>query len=147
MPFFIGGEQGLTYKVIKKMTDNTHMGQERREFIRANGHVKVCYTILSVEIEKIFHEEIEHTVHNISCGGICFEANDSLPPGTLLKMDIKLSDRERPIQAFGKVIWQKKTGEADNTGAAFFWIAEEDRKAIIRYVEQKEAVKKEANQK
>lgn len=119
------------------MTDNSYPDLERRKFARLNKHVKVYYTILSTEVEKTYHEEIETVTQNISAGGVCFETKESLSSGALLKMEIELPRRKELIQSLGKVIWQQKKEEQKHeTGVAFFWITEEDRQAINNYVEE-----------
>ena len=119
------------------MSESEYSGMDRRKFLRANGYIKVAYTILSTEVEEVYQDQIDSIVNNISVSGIAFEAADELPVASLLKMDICLPLVEKPIQAFGKVIWQKKNDDTYNTGVAFFWIVEEDRQAIKKYIRTK----------
>jgi len=119
------------------MNQAAYTGPDRRKYLRANGYIKVSYAVLSTEVEKVYHKEIESIVNNISVNGICFESEDELLPGVLLKMNIYLPPGKEGIQSFGKVIWQKKHKKTYNIGAAFFWIIDEDRESIAGYVKSK----------
>jgi len=90
-----------------------------------------------VDQEKFDHDPIKSLALNISGGGVCFEATDNLPQGTLVALDMRSDDFNAPILALAKVIWCKPHGAGYQVGAEFWWVGWGDDQAqttIANYV-------------
>lgn len=62
----------------------------------------------------------EGIIQDISEGGLCLELNKEFAAGTILEVKYKLPGKEtKPIVAFARVVWQKKSGNRYHTGVKF----------------------------
>lgn len=62
----------------------------------------------------------EGIIQDISEGGLCLELNKEFSPGTILEVKYELPGLEnKPIVAFARVVWQKKSGKRFHTGVKF----------------------------
>lgn len=87
------------------------------------------------EIKTIFerknNEKTGHTL-NMSLGGLCLKADQSLNVGSMLRLEIILPEISRLIAAFGEVVWSNGTGG----GLHFAAMREEDVDSLKRYLSQ-----------
>ena len=128
-----------------------HKGAERRKFVRfaypffvlyqkvKKGHLKT--TALSSgkwerAPEPVIKKGSSAITKNISEGGICFVTWDKFEPDVLLRVELYIPGRDRPIKALVKVIWTKKRKSrvGYNTGVSFRKVEKEDRNALTRYL-------------
>ena len=69
---------------------------------------------------------------NLSASGLCLVAPALLRPDELLALELKLSDRESPVVAMGRVVWCDPDGEEFRVGVCFTWLRDEDKAAVTR---------------
>ena len=86
--------------------------KERRRFPRLDVRVRVRYKILTNGEEHVTpdYEEIVEGIYtrNLSIDGICMHTGRTkIKPGSVLALDIKFPELDKPIYAVGKVIWTK----------------------------------------
>jgi len=79
---------------------------------------------------------------NISGGGICFEADEEIPKGTMLALELKSKIFPSPIIALAETIWCNKEGEKDKfeVGVEFWWTGWKDsdaQKSLAEYISEK----------
>lgn len=104
--------------------------KERRKYLRLEASVEVKYKVIGKPGEvKVFAKDI-------SAGGLCIFTQENLASNTPLELKIKIPDLVDPIQALGKVIWQKKTESSQNfdMGIEFTGISDFDRFNMNRYI-------------
>jgi len=107
----------------------------RRRFPRLRKDFQITYSM--VDQEKFDQEPIKGLALNISGGGVCFEATDSLQKGTLVALDIRSNDFNAPVLALAKVVWCKPHSGKHQVGAEFWWVGWGDDQAqttIANYV-------------
>ena len=107
----------------------------RRRFPRLCKDFQITYRM--VDQEKFDYDPIKSLALNISGGGVCFEATDSLQKGALVALDIRSDDFNAPILALAKVIWCKPHRAGYQVGAEFWWVGWGDDQAqttIANYV-------------
>lgn len=107
----------------------------RRRFPRLRKDFQLAYRL--VDQEKFSNDPISTLALNISGGGVCFEATESLQKGALVALEIRADDFHAPILALAKVVWCKPKGEIYKIGAEFWWIGWGDNHAqttIANYV-------------
>ncbi len=78
---------------------------ERRQYARIGVSIPVKYKSASSRIWS------ETFTLNISAGGVLMATTDELKIGDELKMQVLLPAEKKPIEATGKVVWKKPTGE------------------------------------
>jgi hypothetical protein len=75
---------------------------------------------------------------NISGGGIRFEANEELPKGKMLALELKSSVFHSPIMALAKIIWCREIYiNKFEVGAEFWWTGWKDnnsQQAMLDYI-------------
>ncbi len=94
--------------------------KNKRRFPRLDESWQLTYRVL--EKEQFAKESSHQYALNISGGGICFMATETLERGTLVALDIESDNFPAPILALAKVIWCKSTRQAYEVGAEFWWI-------------------------
>lgn len=111
--------------------------KERRKYARLKASVEVKYTIIGKPGElQVFSKDI-------SAGGLCVVAEKEFPIDTPLQLEIKMPDLQDPVQALGRVVWQKKIESAGdhkpyyNVGLEFTGISDFDRFNINRYIKDR----------
>ncbi|MGE3541055.1 MAG: PilZ domain-containing protein [Candidatus Tectimicrobiota bacterium] len=107
----------------------------KRRFPRLSKDFQVSYRM--VNQEQFEHDPVHTLAVNISGGGVCFEANEDIPKGALVALEIRSDDFSAPILALAKVVWCKQKSGAYHVGAEFWWIGWGDNKAqatIAHYV-------------
>lgn len=113
------------------------MDIDKRKFPRLGKIWDLDYRIISSEEFK--GNPLKGLTVNISGGGICFEANNDIPKGTMLALELKSTIFPSSIIALGKAIWCHKEGEKDKyeVGAEFWWTGWKDneaQKAVAEYI-------------
>lgn len=125
--------------------DKKHVGIEKRGFPRIEISLFIFYRLKN-EDAFIMHKAISQ---NISGGGLMFEANKTVPAGSILHLEIyqpsvKYKDLFFLLSVQAKVIWANKKegiGKSEGTdkyqiGVEFVEIEKEDRNKIIEYAER-----------
>ena len=118
------------------MENNKEAGMnEKRRFLRLNSTVEIQYTILGKELQ----EDVKTKTKNISAGGLCIIAHESLEKDYILGISIYLPGEALPITAKGRVVWIKpfqigKEEQHYDVGVEFTEIDTEDRKKIDQFV-------------
>ena len=93
---------------------------EKRKFPRLGESWDVDYsTIRTTEFKK---NPIDSLTVNISGGGVCFEAKEEIPKGTMLAVELRSAEFQSSIMALAKTIWckEKDIGKYD-VGVEFWW--------------------------
>lgn len=105
------------------------MSEEERKSRRKEVFaMKVKYRVATAT------EFTEHSSRDVSMGGTFIETPAPLPPGTLLKLELKLAAERHLIQGIGRVVWIRET-EADGPlgmGIKFIKIDGISKSAIAR---------------
>ena len=57
-------------------------------------------------------EFIEHHSYDVSRGGMFIKTVSPFPPGTLLKIEVRIAGDQRVMQGVGRVVWKRESGEA-----------------------------------
>ena len=91
---------------------------------------------------KILKEEICGVAVNISGGGMCFSADREIPPGSMVALEMSLSELPTPVVSLGKVVWCDRGEEEGkyDVGVEFWWIGWADAEAqgqMLKYINQK----------
>src|SRR4051794_11326474 len=82
------------------------MAQETRKDPRAKVlTVTVRYKSATLD------EFIEHHSHDVSRGGMFIKTVSPFPPGTLLKIEVRIAGDQRVMQGVGRVVWKRESGE------------------------------------
>lgn len=114
------------------------LNQERRKFPRIEMEIIVRYKILSTP-----EKELDAETKNISGGGVCLVTRERLELETVVAMEIKFPQVNKPILTTSRVVWcsESKLGPSPaghmrfDNGIEFTQISEADRQQIIKYVE------------
>jgi uncharacterized protein (TIGR02266 family) len=89
------------------------MAQETRKDPRAKVlTVTVRYKSATLD------EFIEHHSHDVSRGGMFIKTVSPFPPGTLLKIEVRIAGDQRVMQGVGRVVWKRESGEAQDGSPA-----------------------------
>jgi hypothetical protein len=107
----------------------------KRRFPRLSRKFQISYKL--VDQEKFDKDPVRSLALNISGGGVCFEATETLQAGALVALDIHSHDFDAPILALAKVVWCKPRGSRYQVGAEFWWVGWGDNQAqttIANYV-------------
>jgi hypothetical protein len=114
--------------------------ERRRKYPRLRESCNVRYRV--VEDPVMRPEEQGGVAVNISGGGMCFAADQEIPPGAMIALEIRIGELPTPVMAFGRVVWCEDAGEAGKTdvGVEFWWIGWADAEAqgkMLRYIQEK----------
>jgi len=117
---------------------------EKRKFPRLGESWDIDYQIIrSMEIK---NNTIDGLTVNISGGGICFQANEEIPKGTMLAIELKSAEFNSSIMALAKTVWCKeKDINVYDVGAEFWWTgwkSNNSQKAMLNYVSKQLSEKK-----
>ena len=113
---------------------------DKRGFPRLSEIWDLDYTTISArELKK--NPYSTYTM-NVSGGGICFEADEEIPKGTMLALELKSKIFPSPIIALAETIWCKKKGEEVkyDVGVEFWWTGWKDsdaQKSLAEYISKK----------
>jgi len=108
------------------------MSRERRGFARLYVGVEAIYKQKGNGVK-----ENKVLVQDISLSGVRFIAGEALQKGTELAFTLNIPDIKVPIEASGRVIWQKKFSESFfDTGIEFINLQEKGREALRGYIER-----------
>lgn len=111
---------------------------EKRKFPRLGETWDLDYKKIREKEFKM--NAIDSLTVNISGGGICFEANEELPKGTMLALELRSREFPSPIMALAKSVWCKErdVGKYD-VGAEFWWTGwknNDSQKEMLDYVKK-----------
>ena len=100
--------------------------KDNREFLRLSEVWDLNYKI--VTLDDIKKSTINSLTVNISGGGVCFEANEEIPPGVMLVLELESKHFPSPIISLAKSIWCKKAQKKDifDVGVQFWWTGWKD---------------------
>jgi c-di-GMP-binding flagellar brake protein YcgR len=114
-------------------SQNPKHGKERRVYLRLKSYILVKYT----KVGERAHWKTTN-VKNISEGGLTLIAYERLPVSCVIKLNINLIGRRKPIDTYAKVARCTKTSAKEDVyhvGVAFLDIAESDRAEIAAQIE------------
>ena len=111
---------------------------ERRKFPRIEKEIIVRYKILSTP-----EEQLDAKTKNISGGGVCLVTREKMNMETVVAMEIRFPQMNKPIVTTARVVWCSESKLGPNpaghirfdNGIEFTQISEADREQIIKYVE------------
>ncbi len=111
----------------------------KRNFPRLDEIWDVDYR--TVTTKEFKSDPINSITMNISGGGICFEAGEEIPEGTMLVLELKSPIFPSSIIALAKTCWcTKKKKDKYNLGAKFWWTGWKDdsvQKKVAKYINKK----------
>ena len=110
--------------------------KEPRRFVRIPAQLPVTYRVLPSTTK------IRSSTCDLAGSGLCLLVQDPLARGAQLQLELKLPDRERPMQATGEVVWcehHRVIGKAEQrklskAGVRFLHVDPHDHDAILQYV-------------
>lgn len=100
---------------------------QRRRFPRVGKNYHISYTL--IDKEQFQNNPLNSLAVNISGGGLCFEAKESLAKDTLIALEINSDGFSSAILALARVAWCKQKGDAYEVGAEFWWTGWRDNQA------------------
>ena len=95
-----------------------------RRFIRHPSDMPISFTLGK-------SREITQRLKDIGVGGLCFCANEPLPVGSEIRIEIPV--KPKPFAASGTVVWSRKDGKKHSVGIEF---CDKSVKFGLRMVEQ-----------
>lgn len=109
--------------------------KEKRNFPRIGQIWKLDYRKISSE--KFNTDLLSSFTVNVSGGGICFEAKEEIPEGTIMALELKSTIFPSHFIALGKVAWCKKEKKKDSyeIGVEFLWTGWKDKDAQKKLAE------------
>lgn len=104
---------------------------EKRKYPRLGTIWDVDYKIISTE--EFSKNPLSSFTVNISGGGICFEADEAIPEGSILTLELKSPVFPSAIIALAKAVWCKKNESKGKyeVGVEFWWTGWKDKNAQI----------------
>jgi hypothetical protein len=66
------------------------------------------------------------SVHNISCGGLCFASSEAPPVGGMLAIKMRLPEVPMPVIALGRAMWVEDGAAGYEVGIEFWWVGWQD---------------------
>lgn len=111
--------------------------EDQRIFPRLSKIWDLTYRPISSEE---FKEELLRSITvDISSGGIRFEADEEIPEGTILALELEALVFPSPIIAVGKAVWCSKQEKKDKyeVGVEFLWMGWQDldaQQALTEYI-------------
>jgi len=95
---------------------------------------------------------ISTVAQNISGGGICFRASESLKPKAMVALEMTSPSIPSPILALARVVWAKPCAEGGGyeIGAEFWWVGWKDNSAqatMADYIKAKTEAEKRSEKK
>lgn len=102
---------------------------DKRKYPRLGSIWDVEYKVLSSD--EFSENPLQSFTVNISGGGICFEAMEDIPSGTILTLEMKSPAFPSEILALAKVVWCNKNPEKSkyDVGVEFWWTGWKDKNA------------------
>ena len=99
---------------------------EKREFLRLSEIWDLNYKIIALEDLK--KSTINSLTVNIGGGGVRFVADEEIPAGAMLVLELKSKHFPSPIISIAKSIWCKKAKKKDkfDVGVQFWWTGWKD---------------------
>src|SRR5690606_37455643 len=84
-------------------------------------------------------EFIEHHSYDVSRGGMFIKTQSPFPPGTLLKLEVKVADVQKLMQGVGRVVWKRESSDASpekpaGMGVKFIKVDDESKRIIGQLV-------------
>lgn len=111
--------------------------EERRRFLRIESEILTKYILVT---ERDFNRRISDALtKDISVRGVRIEAEEELPPGTRLVLELNLPGVDHPVTPPGRVVWCRRKGERYEAGVELIWLSfqGEDQKALADYINSK----------
>ncbi len=113
---------------------------EKRKFPRLGEIWELDYR--AIGLEEFKKDPLNSFTVNISGGGIRFEADEEIPKGTMLALELKSAIFPSTIIGIGKTIWCKMEKQEDkyDIGIEFWWTGWRDndaQKALSEYISKK----------
>jgi len=105
---------------------------DKRKFPRLGEIWELDYR--TIKLEQFKKNPLSSFTVNISGGGICFEADEEIPEGTMLALELKSTIFPTSIIGLAKTIWCKKKRKEDkyDVGVEFWWTGWKDNDAQLK---------------
>ena len=102
---------------------------DKRKFPRLGEIWELDYR--TIKLEQFKKNPLSSFTVNISGGGIRFEADEEIPTGTMLALELKSTIFPTSIIGLAKTIWCKKKRKEDkyDVGVEFWWTGWKDNNA------------------
>lgn len=102
---------------------------DKRKFPRLGEIWELDYR--TIKLEQFKKNPLSSFTVNISGGGIRFEADEEIPEGTMLALELKSTIFPTSIIGLAKTIWCKKERKKDkyDVGVEFWWTGWKDNNA------------------
>ena len=102
-----------------------------------NGKERRAHPRLDLDLLVNYAENARAHTRNISEGGVCIIANESIEKGRLLNLVFSISD-DLKVPLFGKTVWNRELGNnMYEIGIKFFNVGDDDRKICHDYINKK----------
>jgi len=113
---------------------------DKRKFPRLGEIWELDYR--TIGLEEFKKDPLNSCTVNISGGGIRFEADEEIPKGTMLALELRSAIFPSTIIGIGKTIWCKMGRREDkyDIGIEFWWTGWRDndaQKALSEYISKK----------
>lgn len=109
---------------------------EKRRFPRLKETCGLKYR--RIRSDTLPEEGLDALTVNISGGGVCFEVEEVLEPGSLIAVELSLPEFEAPVVSLGRTVWcEPRTDGRFEVGMEFWWIGWGDdgaQRAISDYI-------------
>ena len=109
---------------------------EKRKFTRVDQRVSVNAIVVDPSDDKTLFKLDPVWSKDVGGNGLGLVTSVHCRVGAVMDLEFQLPTREGPVHAKGRVVWSK-LGDNDKEyriGVAFYSISDEDRDAIVRYV-------------
>ena len=115
-------------------------GSEKRRYQRLNSKINLSYKVFKSKddlLKRGFRSEQLSVTKNISAGGLLFYADEPLPIGSILELNLELPDGKEPIECLGRIVHIDEIEEEKNYNIAvcFLDITGAERTRLNKYVE------------
>jgi c-di-GMP-binding flagellar brake protein YcgR len=120
------------------------MQSDKRQFKRIPKHLSLKYKIITLGsyVEKSVEPRAGSTSENISEGGILVLADENIPLGTFMEVEISVKGEEFPLYIKGRVrrVEEIIPGKKYDLGIMFSSTTEDDKKILQRIIGDSEMI-------
>lgn len=85
----------------------SHSGSEKRRYQRLNSKINLSYKVFKSKddlLKRGFWSEQLSVTKDISAGGLLFYADEPLPIGSILELNLELPDGKEPIECLARIV-------------------------------------------
>jgi hypothetical protein len=116
------------------------LGSEKRRYQRLNSKINLSYKVLKSKddlLKRGLSPEQLSVTKNISAGGLLFYADEPLPIGSILELNLELPDGKEPIECLARTVRIDEMEEEKkyNIAVCFLDITGAERTRLNKYTE------------